>query len=249
MRQHPIIAGNWKMNMTVGESITLVDALIANPNTQHATWIICPPYTHLAPIQDRIKHSVFSLGAQSISHHSNGAFTGDVSGSMLKSVGCRYVIIGHSERREYHNETPKILTQQLTQAFTHGLTPIFCVGETKKDRDNNLTTAVIEAQLIDSLVPVKPHLETLPFLIAYEPIWAIGTGVVASPEDAQQVHAYIRKKLNKLLPPEIANRTPILYGGSVSPENSRNLLDQQDIDGALVGGASLNADTFLAIGK
>ncbi len=246
MRQ-PLIAGNWKMNTTIDEGSTLVTA-IANEHAQSSTVqiIVAPPSTHLSTINELIKSNTIGLAAQTLHEKDNGAFTGELSGSMIRSVGCEYVIVGHSERREYFKETNSILNTKLLAAFRHQLTPIYCVGETLEQRDSNQTFDVIKTQLQDGLANLNSVIvdQSQELIIAYEPVWAIGTGKVATNEQAQEVHQFIRQELNNLFNSSISESTRILYGGSVKPDNIEGLISQPDIDGALVGGASLDAGSF-----
>ena len=237
MKRKIHIAANWKMNTTLEEAKTLASGITKNPA---CTTILCPPFTHLTTVQTIINNTHLKLGAQNIHHESKGAFTGEISGPMLESTGCTYVIIGHSERRQFCHETNVIIRQKLQAAFTHTLIPILCVGESLNERESNQTLSVITTQLTEAL----QDLPYQPLLVAYEPIWAIGTGKVATPEQAQEVHAHIRKTLSLVFTPEIAQTIPLQYGGSVTPQNAEELLAQPDIDGALVGGASLNAESF-----
>lgn len=243
----PIIAGNWKMNTTVSEAIPFTETLIKSyPNTDIET-IIAPPFTHLSTILALTKNTPIYCAAQTLSESKDGAYTGDISANMIHDLGCSHVIIGHSERRAYHNETNELLNKKCLIAQKTNLIPLYCVGETESQRDNNSTLEVIKTQLITGLNNVTITGKKL--IIAYEPVWAIGTGKVATPEQAQEVHAHIRNVLTTLSTNEEAENIRILYGGSVKPENSQSLLEKPDVDGALVGGACLNVNSFCDIIK
>jgi triosephosphate isomerase len=242
-----MIAGNWKMNKTVPESLGLIHALIEKIKSPCAAEVVLiPPFTSLFSAAETLRGSDIELGAQNLSHLANGAVTGEVSGTMLISVGCKYVLVGHSERRTLFQENNTLINQKLKTALSEGLHPIFCVGESREERDAGKTEETIGIQLeegLDGLTPIEMRKMT----IAYEPIWAIGTGINAKPQQAQDVHETVRKKLSSEYEPEIAQDIRIIYGGSVTSENSPALMVQPDVDGALVGGASLDADSFYAI--
>jgi triosephosphate isomerase len=241
----PIIAGNWKMYKTVSEAKDFAAALKPLVAGVHdRTILVCPTFTNLQDVCDILCDSNVAVGAQDLYWEDEGAFTGEISAPMLKSVGCTYVIIGHSERRHYFGETDETVNKKLFAALKHGLLPIVCVGETLGQREKNETFKVIEKQIKEGLKGLETGNWKL-VVIAYEPVWAIGTGKTASPEQAQEVHAFIRK----LLPKEAANDIRILYGGSVKPENVKELMAQPDIDGGLVGGASLKVDSFVKLVK
>lgn len=208
------------------------------------TIIICPPFPNLSKMSDEVADSNIAIGAQNIFWEDQGAFTGEVSGPMLKSVGCKYVIIGHSERRQYFGETDETVNKRLFAALKHKLLPIVCIGETLEQGEKGNTFKVVEKQIKEGLKGLETGDWGL-VTIAYEPVWAIGTGKTATPEQAQEVHAFIRK----LLPKEVAQKTRILYGGSVKPENVKDIMAQPDIDGGLVGGASLKVDSFVKLIK
>lgn len=233
-----IIAGNWKMNTSPNEGIALISEIVShNQPTDDHEIIICPPFTHLQSIQSVIKDSSIHLGAQTVSEQENGPHTGDISARMLSSIGCKYVIIGHSERRTNHQETNALINKKIRTAIAANLTPILCVGESIEIRQKNQTLQWIEKQLTESLNDISINANSI--IIAYEPIWAIGTGEVATPEQAQEVHEFIRQTL--------AIQCPLLYGGSVNEKNSIALIRQNDINGFLVGNASLNATNFTKI--
>ncbi len=247
MARRPLIAGNWKMNGSLAESRALVTALRnAVGAGTHAEMLLCPPYVYIAAVADWLRSSPIALGAQDLSDRpGSGAYTGEVSGAMLVDVGCRYVIVGHSERRALYGETDAIVAGKFRAAQVAGLVPILCVGETLEQREAGQTESTVERQVaavLDS-AGVGAFAKAV---IAYEPVWAIGTGRTATPEQAQQVHALIRAMIAGR-DATIADDLNILYGGSVKGANARELLAMDDIDGGLVGGASLNAADFLKI--
>ncbi len=242
-----IIAGNWKMFTDVDEALRLVsDLKAAYKNKNKIEVVVCPPFTNLESVYNKIKDTDILLGAQNMYFEEKGAFTGEISPSMLKSVGCKFVIIGHSERREYFKESNELLNNKIKTALKYNITPIYCVGEKLEEREAGKAFKVIEAQIKEGLVGFTAQ-ELKEIVIAYEPVWAIGTGKTASPAQAQEVHAYIRGLLATLSDKKTAEEITIQYGGSVKPDNVTELMSQPDIDGALVGGASLKADSFLAI--
>jgi triosephosphate isomerase len=243
----PLIAGNWKMYKTVGEAVTLVKALLAELGpTLDREVLVCPPFTALHPLNSLLAGTPIALGAQDLFHEPQGAYTGAISPLMLRDVGCRYVIVGHSERRQYFGDDDALVNRKLRAALLDGLRPILCVGESKPQRDTGLAEQVVVAQVRAGLAGISAA-ELMEVVIAYEPIWAIGTGDTATPADAQAMHATIRITLATLHTPELAKRVRIQYGGSVKPDNVDELMAQPDIDGALVGGASLKAESFLRI--
>ena len=241
-----IIAGNWKMNYTPTESIEVIKQLNSLSNeTQHIELIIIPPFTSVYAIKDLLNQTKIKLGAQNVYHELTGAYTGEISIEMLKDCNCNYILVGHSERRQLFNETDEMINKKIKTIVSHQCTPIICVGETLEERNNNQTLTVIENQLSKAL----NHIEsTENIIIAYEPVWAIGTGKVATPDQAQDTHKFIRHCLNERSE-NLAETTSILYGGSVKPSNIEGLITQPDIDGALVGGASLDASSFISIAK
>lgn len=244
-----IIAGNWKMNKTVAEAIELSNTLKRELcDIDDVGIILCPPFTALDEVAEVIYESNLELGAQNMHWEGSGAFTGEVSPLMIKELGCKYVILGHSERRAYFHETNEIVDKKARSAVDHGLTPIVCVGETLAERESNQTIKVVADQVTNSLRSLKDN-EIRRIIIAYEPVWAIGTGRNATPEQAQEVHEFIRKTISGLYSTETASEVTIQYGGSVKPANAKELLSQKDIDGALVGGASLEAKGFTEIVK
>jgi len=243
-----IIAGNWKMNGTLAETEALIRALVAGAsNNDRAQVVICPPFTALETASRLLASSHIALGGQDMSPHEKGAYTGDISAAMLLTVGATYVILGHSERRQYHAESDQLINAKAGQALAAGLTPIICVGETLDEREGGRTETVVGKQLDGTLAGfAADNLKKI--IIAYEPVWAIGTGRTATPEMAEAVHCFVRGKL-VALDRTAAETVPLLYGGSVNAKNAAGLLSQPNIDGALVGGASLKADEFIAIIK
>ena len=243
-----IIAGNWKMYKDINESAELLNALKTKlsvlPNGVKA--IVCPPFTSLALAKELLKGSPIALGAQNMYPEDEGAFTAEISPKMLRSVGCQYVILGHSERRQYFQESDDFINKKVKKAIAAGLIPIICVGESLQEREKNITNLVVTTQ-ITGCVQGIPASDIEKSIIAYEPVWAIGTGKVATPQQAQDVHKLIRGLLAKLYSSSMAEKVVIQYGGSVKPDNAKELLHQPDIDGALVGGACLKADSFTAI--
>lgn len=241
----PIIAGNWKMYKSEAEAMDFVKKLKPQvADVRDRTIVVCPPFPNLSKVCDGVCDSNIAIGGQNLFWEDQGAFTGEVSALMLKSVGCTYVIIGHSERRQYFGETDQTVNKKLFSALKNRLIPIVCVGEKLEERESGKTFQVIESQVKGSFSNVTNE-QWKNIVIAYEPVWAIGTGKTATPGQAQEVHAYIRS----LLPQEIAQDIRILYGGSVKPDNIKDLMAQTDIDGGLVGGASLKVDSFTQIIK
>lgn len=239
-----LIAGNWKMNGSLKANAALLQGLTLVVTTEMEV-VVCVPAPYLTQCQAALAGSSINLGAQDLSMHVNGAFTGEISASMLQDFGCAYVIVGHSERRSYHGEDNQTVAFKAVAALAAGLIPIACVGETLVERDAGQTAAVVGAQLEAILEAIAvPDLTRL--VVAYEPVWAIGTGKTATPEMAQEVHALIRSRI-ALRNPHAAENIPILYGGSMKPDNARQLLSMPDIDGGLIGGAALKAEDFSAI--
>lgn len=239
-----LIAGNWKMHGNLASNAELLSGILAGLGPATCDVAVCVPAPYLSQCESLLSASVVAWGAQDVSEHVSGAFTGEVSGDMLKDFGCRYAIVGHSERRAYHRETNEVVGRKVVRALSHGLTPIVCVGETLAERDEGRTTEVVSAQLATVLSSLRPEsIESI--VVAYEPVWAIGSGRTATPEMAQEVHATIRKLLIERHPSGEGVR--ILYGGSMKPDNARQLLAMPDVDGGLIGGASLKAADFLAI--
>jgi triosephosphate isomerase len=245
--RNKIVAGNWKMHTTLEEGVALVDALIKGLPSGEAGVILGLPFTHLTTISHQLADtSRVSVAAQNCHQAVQGAFTGEISAPMLRSVGCRYVILGHSERREYFGETDELIASKIDAALAHQLLPIYCCGEDLSVRDTGKQNEWVGDQIRRGLF----HLEANDFqkiIIAYEPVWAIGTGRTASPEQAQEMHFFIRRLIAGRFGEEIAAATPILYGGSVKAANAASLFSQADVDGGLVGGASLSAAEFLSI--
>ena len=244
----PIIAGNWKMHLTLREAAALVQQLKATCEHDAVDVVVCPPFTALASVGQLLQGSKIRLGAQDVHWEPQGAFTGEISPRMLADAGCAYVIVGHSERRQQFGETDQTVQRKLLAALQQQLTPIVCVGETLAERDANQTFPVITRQLDGGLGRISAQ-ECAKLVLAYEPVWAIGTGRNATPAQAQEVHAMIRQWLAKRHGADVAESLRIQYGGSVNAANAESLLQQPDVDGALVGGASLKADAFSAIVK
>lgn len=245
MTRKKVVAGNWKMNGTLAEAAALASA-VAEGMPDGVDVVLCPPYPYLPGLIDAHADSGVGFGAQDVSEHQQpGAFTGEVSASMLKDLGCRYTLVGHSERREYHDESDAQVAAKFVAARAVGLEPILCVGETQAQRDAGETEAVIGRQLAAALgaagIDAFAHA-----LVAYEPVWAIGTGSSASPEQAQEVHAFIRSQLAKQ-DVKLAQMIRVIYGGSVKPANAADVFAQPDVDGGLIGGASLSGSDFLEI--
>lgn len=249
MRKY-VIAGNWKMNNDLKESEKLIVELknLLQNEKPNCDVIVCPPFTSLSEAAKLLKGTQIKLGAQNMHFEDSGAFTGEVSASMLISVGCEYVILGHSERRNIFGENDEMINKKIKKALSVGLKPIFCVGELLEERENGSTNEVVKRQILRGLKGISDD-EMKKIIIAYEPVWAIGTGKTASPAQAQAVHEFIRDLIEIEYSLETANDVTIQYGGSVKPENANELISQKDIDGALVGGACLKADSFLGIIK
>jgi triosephosphate isomerase len=243
----PFVVGNWKMFTTGAIARQLASAVVKGLGREdRVTVAVCPPFPYLAAVAEVLRGTPVGLGAQNVYPEKEGAFTGEVGTTMLTDVGCRYVIVGHSERRHKLEETDAFINRKVHAALGVGLTVILCIGETLEERKAQHTEAVLEGQLKGSLAGITSgQLEHL--VLAYEPVWAIGTGQNATPEQAQATHAFVRRLIAKMSSEESAQRLPIQYGGSVKPDNAATLLCQPDVDGALVGGASLQADQFLAI--
>ncbi len=241
------IAGNWKMNLTREESVALAGQLCDRIGSASEVDVaVCPPSVYLDAVGQAIVDSAISLGAQNMYHEADGAFTGEISASMLVDLGCRYVILGHSERRHILGETDEAVNKKLLAALDAGLLPIVCVGETLDEREAGNTQQVVRRQFEGSLAGLTAD-QMSGVVIAYEPVWAIGTGKVATPEQAEEVHSDLRRFLESRYNAKVAAEVRIQYGGSVKPDNAAELLAQDNIDGALVGGASLKADSFLGI--
>jgi triosephosphate isomerase len=235
MARTRLVAGNWKMHGSRESISGLLDAITAGVDAAGVECAVCPPYPYLPQVAERLRGTPIAWGAQNVSEHAQGAYTGEVSAAMLVELGCRYVIVGHSERRQLYGETDAQVAAKFAAARKAGLTPILCVGETLAERDAGRTSDVVARQL--GAVAFAGG------VLAYEPVWAIGTGRNATPEQAQEVHAFLRRKL----PMQLRDSTPILYGGSVKPQNAAAIFAMPDVDGGLIGGASLVAADFLAI--
>ncbi|NTV70889.1 MAG: triose-phosphate isomerase [Azonexaceae bacterium] len=240
-----LVAGNWKMHGALHQNSELLKRIAAEASGLLCEIAVCPPYPYLAQAQSLIEGSPLVLGAQSVSEHSSGAFTGEVAASMLAEFGCRYVLVGHSERRALYGETDAVVAVKFEAAQNAGLVPVLCVGETLSERESGETGAVVARQL-SAVLGRLGVVAMRSAVVAYEPVWAIGTGVTASPAQAQEVHAAIRAQV-AVLDSGIAAGLRILYGGSVKPQNAKELFGQSDIDGGLIGGAALVADDFLTI--
>jgi triosephosphate isomerase len=244
-----IVAGNWKMNKTVAEALDLVRGLkIELTNVKEVDVVVCPPFTALESVGKAVLNSNLRLGAQNVSEHNVGAYTGEIAAVMLKEFSVRYVILGHSERRQYEKETDALIAKKAAAALAASLRPIVCVGETLAEREAGQMEKVLETQVRGSLAGLSAD-QMQETILAYEPVWAIGTGKTATTQQAQDAHAFIRGLLGKLFDETVARRVRIQYGGSVKPSNARELMSQQDVDGALVGGASLEARSFADIIK
>lgn len=241
-----LIAGNWKMNGSLQSVIELVEAIKAG-DVNNAQLAVCPPAIYLMKVGGMLEGSRIALGAQNVCDQESGAFTGEIAASMLKECGCQYAIVGHSERRALYQETDELVARRFAMALSSGITPILCIGESLDERESGDTEAVVSRQL-DAVIDSQGISAIAQCVIAYEPVWAIGTGKVATPEQAQAVHQYLRDKLASL-DALVAEQVQILYGGSMNASNAGELLSQPDIDGGLIGGASLKAADFIAIGQ
>ncbi len=243
-----IVAGNWKMNKTLEEGIELAKAV--NDSLQgvspNCDVIIGTPFIHLASVAKLVDGSKIAIAAQNCANKEAGAFTGEVSAAMVKSTGASYVILGHSERRAYYGETPEILKTKVELALKNDLKPIFCIGEVLEERENNIYFEVVKSQIEESLFELSAE-DFSKIVLAYEPVWAIGTGKTATPAQAQEMHSFIRKTIAEKYGQEVADNTSILYGGSANPGNAKELFSNPDVDGGLIGGASLKAGDFKAI--
>ena len=238
-----IVAGNWKMNTLPEEGLELALSLIEQYKNENVQLIIAPPFTHLWEVSKVLEGTNIYLSSQNVAKEDMGAYTGEIAAEMLKEIGVQYAIIGHSERRAYYNENCQILAQKVNKALATKLNPIFCVGEKLEDRESNQHFELIKKQIEESLFHLSEE-EIKNIVIAYEPVWAIGTGKTASSEQAQEMHAYIRQLLSEKYNSEIAENISILYGGSCKPSNAKELFQQKDIDGGLIGGAALKTEDF-----
>lgn len=243
-----LVVGNWKMFTSLEEGSALAAAICAEPSSPDVDLVICPPFTGLALISERLGNSVIALGGQNMHWESDGAFTGEVSAKMLLTAGCRYVILGHSERRLYFDETSSSVNRKVKRALIEGLIPIMCVGETLVQRETGTAETVVRDQIRQGLLELTNN-QINSVVIAYEPVWAIGTGQVATPQQANIMHGFIRSVVAEMTGPKVADRIRLLYGGSVKPENAGALMAQDHIDGVLVGGASLQTASFMAIAR
>lgn len=242
-----IVAGNWKMNKDLREGIELIEEIISASSSENVLKIIASPFIHITSAVEKLKdRKDFAVAAQNCHHAESGAYTGEVSAQMIRSTGASYVIIGHSERRNYFNEGTSVLTQKVNIALANDLIPIFCVGENLDDRNSNQHLEIVRLQLKDALYHLSPT-DFAKLVIAYEPVWAIGTGVTATSHQAQGMHNFIRSEINKKYGKEISENISILYGGSCNAENAKELFSCLDVDGGLVGGASLKAIDFTSI--
>jgi triosephosphate isomerase len=240
-----IVAGNWKMHGSRAENAALLDAVLGGLNADAASCVVCPPFVYLQEVWRMLRGSPVALGAQNVCAEAQGAYTGEVSATMLKDVGCEYVLVGHSERRALYGEDDQLVARKYAAAVGKGLVPILCVGEQLAEREAGNSTQVVGRQLA-AVVNLCGVQALAAGVLAYEPVWAIGTGRTASPEQAQQIHAFLREQVG-LQDANIASELRILYGGSVKAANARELFTMPDVDGGLIGGASLKSDEFLAI--
>lgn len=242
-----LIVGNWKMFKTVNEALDLVQTIKAGTHKgSDCGVVVCPPFTALSSVGKILEGGPIELGAQNMHPETEGAFTGEISPIMIKDIGCRYVILGHSERRQYFHETDVFINEKVKTALKYSLIPIVCVGETLEQHEKRQQFEVVKSQFEKSLEGLSKE-EIVKIVIAYEPVWAIGTGKTATPEQAEQIQSYIRRLLNEKYGEEIAGKISILYGGSVKPDNIQSLMQKPNVDGALVGGASLKAEVFVQI--
>lgn len=243
-----IVAGNWKMNKNLEEGKDLISEINDNPDNSDCQIIIIPPFIHLSIANEITCNSNIAIGAQDCSANNSGAFTGEISAEMIKSAGCKYVIIGHSERRAIHNESNAILNTKVCNALNNKLTPIYCCGETLNERESNKHFNIVKQQIEEGLFSLSDE-QIKNTVIAYEPVWAIGTGKTATADQAQEIHKYIRSIIADKYGNNTAQEISILYGGSVKPQNAKEIFAKEDVDGGLIGGASLKADDFIAITK
>ncbi|MDD4054719.1 MAG: triose-phosphate isomerase [Bacteroides sp.] len=242
-----IVAGNWKMNLNLNEGVELAKELknILDADKPNCDVVICTPFIHLASITPLVG-DLIGVGAENCADKESGAYTGEVSAAMVASTGAKYVILGHSERRAYYHETSEILKDKVELALANKLTPIFCIGEVLEEREANKQNEVVKKQITDALFNLSAE-DFSKIVLAYEPVWAIGTGKTASPEQAQEIHAYIRSVVAEKYGKEVADNTSILYGGSCNPSNAKELFANPDVDGGLIGGASLKAENFKGV--
>ncbi|MDR1122986.1 MAG: triose-phosphate isomerase [Endomicrobium sp.] len=245
----PLMAGNWKMNKTVTEAVSVVKVLKSSIfDVTDVEVLICPAFTALYVVNSEVNGSNINIGAQNLFWEPKGAFTGEISSVMLKDIGCSYVLIGHSERRQYFNETDKSVNKKTKAALVAGLIPVICIGETFKEKEQSITFEAVEKQIKEGLVGLTPQQATI-IVIAYEPVWAIGTGKIATPDQTQKLHIFIRKVYSQMYGYGVSQKIRILYGGSVNPTNVSDFMRQPDIDGCLAGGASLEVESFIKLVK
>jgi triosephosphate isomerase len=245
-----VVAGNWKMNTDVDSAGALVDEMVeglaAQPLRAGVTVVLCPPFPSLSTVSERLNGTPLHLGAQNLHYENDGAYTGEVSASMLRAVGCGYVIVGHSERRQYFHEDDATVNRKARKALASSLIPIICVGETLAEREADITESIVRTQVHEAFAGITREQASVA-VVAYEPVWAIGTGRTATPAQAQEVHAFIRGQLAEIYDAQLASEIIIQYGGSMKAENALELLSQPDVDGGLIGGASIISGQFLAI--
>jgi triosephosphate isomerase (TIM) len=244
-----IVAGNWKMNMDLAEGLkfaTSLEKYFKEKPAEKAQVILCPPYIHLAGISDIVKHGKIAVGAQNCASEASGAFTGEVSPWMIKSTGAQYVILGHSERRTYYHEDDKLINKKTLLAINSGLKVIFCCGEVKSERESGQHFLIVRRQLEEGLFSLTEEQMNM-IVVAYEPVWAIGTGLTATPDQAQEMHKFIREQVKEKYGNDCAKKLPILYGGSCKPSNAAEIFSKPDVDGGLIGGAALKKEDFTAI--
>lgn len=244
MRQS-LVMGNWKMNGSRSEGLALANAIAAGLKEGDQGIAVCVPYVYLSDVRAAVESTPLALGAQNVADQSSGAYTGEISASMLKECGCTYALVGHSERRQYYGDTDESVATRFCQAQKEGVVPVLCIGETLEERENGTTFSVIDEQL-NAVIDMAGIDALANSVIAYEPVWAIGTGKTASDEQAQEVHKYIREQI-AAKSQTVADKIQILYGGSVKPDNAKAIFAMPDIDGGLIGGASLDAESFLTI--
>ncbi|MBU4484937.1 triose-phosphate isomerase [bacterium] len=245
----PVMAGNWKMNKTVAEALELVNGIFYGlKNPGEVDVVVAPPFTLLHPVAQKLKDTYIGVAAQNMHWEDSGAFTGEISGTFIKDVGCDYVIIGHSERRQYFGETDETVNKKVKAAIKNQLIPIVCVGEILEKREAGQVNEVNERQLLGGLDGLTSE-EVGDLIIAYEPVWAIGTGKTATPEQAQEVHGFLREVIANNFSSDAADKVRILYGGSMNPKNADELIKQKDIDGGLIGGAALKPESFIELIK
>lgn len=243
----PLIAGNWKMNKTIDEAVSLVNTIKAGVHQiSGVDMLVCPPFTALSAVSEALDRSNIEIGAQNMYSATDGAFTGEVSPLMIKDIGCRFVILGHSERRSIFGESDKVVNEKVKTALQYNLIPILCVGETLEEREAGKAKDVVRSQIAEGLKGLtKEDMHNV--VIAYEPVWAIGTGKTATPAQAEEVHAFIRQQINSTFDASVSDAIRILYGGSMKPENVTDLMKQENIDGGLIGGAALKGESFIQL--